>query len=68
MKHGKKSEMLVPTPEVMRLTNLLNDYARGNALLEYKRMIENLSEDLRIDKVSSEAGFIQTVAYMTIYL
>ena len=46
------------------VTNSLptNDLARGDALRKYKQKIEDLSEDLRIDKMCSEAGFIQTVA------
>ena len=60
----EQPDMQVPTSEVISVTNSLptNDHARGSALLEYKRMIENLIDDLRIDKMSSEAGFVQTVA------
>ena len=52
-----------PTQDVSSIKNSrpTNDTALGNALLEYRQKIEDLPEDLRIHKISSEAGFIRTV-------
>ena len=60
----EEPEILVPPPDVTSVTKSLptNDLARGDALRKYKQKIEDLPEDFRIDKMCSEAGFIQPVA------
>ena len=56
-------EPVVPPPDVwkVRKSRPTNDPARGNTLREYKKEIKDLLEDLRIDKICSEAGFVRTV-------
>ena len=60
---AKDPEAVVPLSDVLNEINSrpTNDPARGDTLRKYKQQIEDLPEDLRINKMCSEAGFIQTV-------
>ena len=56
-------ETLVSSPDVSSVMNPhpTHDPARGNTLHDYQQKIEDLPEDIGIDRICSEAGFVQAV-------
>ena len=59
-----KPEIMVSLTDLSTTTKplLTNGQARGNLLREYKRKFANLPDDLRLIRLCSDAGFVNTVA------